>query len=463
MRDHLKTKHELACGDKDFLQKGVQALALKIQRDTTGAFWHIKEYIDYMYKEAQRIDSLEKKGPFYGLSFGVKDLFTIKNMRTTAGSKMLRDFISPYTSTLVQDIQERGALVAGKLAMDEFAMGSYSNTSYLGRVSVPGRPDRSAGGSSGGSAAALDILDFTLGSDTGGSVRLPASFCGYVGYKPSYGTFSRFGMISYASSLDQAGLLTHSIEDLSYLMSQGIARKDPRDMTSSDKFEFTSGKTIKKIGYFPEILEGPLDEEVKTAYLKTLQMFSKEQLKPLRMEYLKYSTQIYYVIACAEAASNLARYQGVYFGSDIAETKGSYWEQVAHYRSAMFGSEVEKRIMLGSYITSSENFATIYKKATTLRQALKEEFDKVFTEVDTLLLPVSPFTAPTWQEISSMSSTQIYMADYMTVPFSLAGLCAISMPLHRDSKDLSIGMQFVGKSHEDGELISKCLDLEKKL
>lgn len=464
----LKQKHIAACEQKDFYQKQVDKIAQKIREDKTGAFWYKEEYIAYMYQQAVEQDNQEKKGALYGLTFGAKDVFTVKSLSTTAGSKILSGFKGPYTSTLVKAIEDKGALLSGKLAMDEFAMGSYSNTSHLGRVTLVGKPQRTAGGSSGGSASALDVLDFTLGSDTGGSVRQPASFGGYVGYKPSYGTFSRFGMISYASSLDQAGLLTHSVEDLHYLMSQGIAASDSQDMTSVEYFKpqcLSQNSEIKKIGYFPEILNSDLDSCVKEAYQKMLSCFPSYMLHPIIPKYMKYATQVYYIIACAQAAFNLARYQGIYFGSDIekVQDKMTYWQQVAYHRGQMFGPEVQKRIMLGSYITSSEHFTTVYKKATDLRSAMQKEFKDIFSLVDTLVLPVSPFTAPTWESIGQMSSSKIYMADYMTVPFSLAGLPAISMPLYKDKQGLAIGMQFVGAQYDDAQLISKCLDLEKKL
>ena len=464
MRMSLKEKHLKAIEEKDFLQKECEKLEIKILDDDTGSFWHKKEYIDFMKKEAKRLDNKEKKDSLYGLNFGVKDLFCIDSMRTTAGSKILENFKSPYTSTLVQTLQDKDGLIAGKLAMDEFAMGSYSNTSFYGRVSLPFDKSRTAGGSSGGSAAALPILDFTLGSDTGGSVRLPASFCGYVGYKPSYGVFSFFGMISYASSLDQAGLLTHSVEDLDYLMKQDIVVQDVRDRTCLGKFDYVNDVRMDKVGYFPEILNGSLDSCVKKSYEDILSKIPKDKLVALSLSTLKYATQIYYIIACSEAASNLARYQGVYFGKDIPHNLGgSYWEQVAQYRSEYFGVEVQKRIMLGSYITSSENFSTVYEKAVGLRKLLKKEFEEVFEKVDTLVLPVAPFTSPSWDVIDSMTTDQIYMADYMTVPFSLAGIPAISMPLYKDKQGLPIGMQFVGKQYKDGELISKCLKLEKEI
>lgn len=454
----FKKKHLEAVNTSSWAQKTANSLAEKIMSDSTGAFWHKEESISYMLKQAKELDEQKEKGALYGVSFGVKDLFTIKGLTTTAGSSMLKNFKAPYTSTLVQDILNHGALMSGRLAMDEFAMGSYSNTSPFGRVSMPGKPEHTAGGSSGGSASAMNVLDFTLGSDTGGSVRQPASFCGYVGYKPSYHAFSRFGMISYASSLDQAGFFTHNVEDLEYLMNLGLSRADERDTTS---FGLTKNKVTGsgKIGFFPEILESDLQPDVRMAYARTLERFPKDRLMPIRMKYLKHAIETYYVVACAEASSNLARYQGVYFGEDLDSYEGSYWDKVAQNRSKHFGIEVQKRIMLGSFITSSENFSAIYEKATGVRKALKQEFYEVFEKVGMLVLPVSPFTAPTWDEISQKSSAEIYMGDFMTVPFSLAGLPALSLPIEKSSSGMPIGMQFVGKAMEDFDLISRCRNI----
>ena len=435
----LLEKHLQAVEIEDFSQKEAEKIIQSIKEDTTGACWHQEEVFSYTRKQAEQLDTLSReekiKKPLYGLSVGLKDLFCIKGLTTTAGSKILSQFKSPYDSHMWHILKDKGALLGAKLAMDEFAMGSFSNTSYLGKVSIPGFPEHSAGGSSGGSGAAIAarIVDFATGSDTGGSVRLPASFCSVVGYKPSYGVFSRSGMIAYASSLDQAGLLTQSIEDLEYLLSSHITIKDTRDMTSIGLSKYEKAQQLNqdwKIGYFHEILEDvSVSDSVRKAYQKTLQRLKEAGaiLIPVSIEYMKKAAQIYYIIACSEASSNLARYQGVYFGEKLTEHNymGSYWEQVAQYRSEFFGIEVQKRIMLGSYILSSENFDSMYQKAVLLRRALRQEFTEIFKQIEQLVLPVSPMVSPTWDKIAHMTTAQIYLSDYMTVPFSLAGLPAI--------------------------------------
>lgn len=470
----LKIKHLEAIETQNYWDKKLPEVLSKIKIDTTGSCWHIDELEKTILEKKDILESLTTDQklamPLYGLSVGVKDLFCIKGLRTTAGSKMLENFISPYDSTVWTTLQNKGSLLTAKLAMDEFAMGSFSNTSYLGKVSVPGFPDRTAGGSSGGSGAALkaDLVDFTVGSDTGGSVRLPASFCSVVGYKPSYGAFSRYGMIAYASSLDQAGFLTQKLEDVKYLLDSGISMQDSKDMTAKGLSLQISSTLKGRIGYFPNLLEDSgIIEEVKIAYRKCLEEVQKAGyiLEAVEVPYMKEATQIYYILACSEASSNLAKYQGIYFGKKLIEEKfsGSFWEQAAQYRAKYFGIEVQKRIILGSYILSAENFSAMYQKAAQLRKILKEEFKKIFETVDSLVLPVSPMIAPLWSDIENMTTEQIYLSDFMTVPFSLAGLPALSVPWYHNSQGLGIGMQWVGKPMEDYQLINHVMEIEQKI
>jgi aspartyl-tRNA(Asn)/glutamyl-tRNA(Gln) amidotransferase subunit A len=358
--------------------------------------------------------------------------------------------------------------MSGKLAMDEFAMGSFTKTSYLGKTSIPGHPDRSAGGSSGGSAAAVaaGIVDFSLGSDTGGSVRLPASFCGVVGYKPSYGAFSRFGMIPYASSLDQAGFFTKTMEDLQTVIGSQLSFKDKQDMTSVGLGHYEhSGKKITRVGYLKNILDSKdIQPEVAQAYAETLREIAATGvvLVPVDIDLMDQAAQIYYIIACSEASSNLARYQGVYFGEKLSKEPlgDSFADTISSYRSKFFGDEVQRRIMLGSFILSAENFTVMYEKSWNMRKALTKSIQTVLDDVDTIVLPVSPTVAPKWDDIDKMTPAQVYYSDYMTVPFSLAGVPALSVPWKKTQDGLNIGMQFVGKKFKDYELIDSVSQLE---
>lgn len=469
----LLKKHQEATETSGYMATKAEDMLRKIDLDDSGACWHVDQLKDIILEESKRLDNLpieqKKVMPLYGISVGMKDLFCIKNLKTTAGSQILKDFISPYDSTVWATLKEKGVLLGSKLAMDEFAMGSFSNTSFLGKVSLPKHLDRTAGGSSGGSGAALkaDLVDFTVGSDTGGSVRLPASFCSVVGYKPSYGAFSRYGMIAYASSLDQAGFLTKSLDDIKYLLDSEISIKDKKDMTSKG-LDLTYIKKPQVIGYFPEFLTAQgISPVVAKAYAKCIEDLKKSGtiLKEISIPLMEQAAQIYYIIACSEASSNLARYQGVFFGEKLIKEQftGSFWEQASQYRSKYFGLEVQKRIMLGSYILSAENFTAMYQKACELRIALRQSFQHIFETVDSLVLPVSPMVAPKWEQIEQMTSAQIYLSDFMTVPFSLAGLPALSMPWYQDEQGLGIGIQWVGKTMKDYQLIEEVLLIEEKI
>ncbi len=466
MVDTLKLKHEKSIEQKDFWSSRVDGLVEKIKADNSGACWHIEEAAQFTRKEAERLDNMpvdeRVKQPLWGLSVGMKDLFTIQGLRTTAGSKMLENFIAPYDSTVWSALKSKGALMGAKLSMDEFAMGSFTNTSSFGSASVPGFPEHTAGGSSGGSGAALaaGLTDFTVGSDTGGSVRLPASYCSVFGYKPSYGAFSRHGMIAYASSLDQAGFLTSNFEDLKYLLDAEISTSCQYDYTCVGLKNEATRKSGVKVAYFPSIFESEaISDDVKKEYQAILNsgkgFMGNVEFVPVDVPLMKEAASIYYIIACSEAASNLARFQGVYFGPELVEQgfDGSYWEQCAQYRSKFFGQEVQKRLMLGAYITSSENFGTIYTKAQALRQELTRQLNSILETVDMIVLPTATSKAPKWGDIDKMSSAEIYMSDFLTVPFSLAGLPVVSVPLKRDKNGLGVGIQFVGKKMGDYQLL----------
>lgn len=446
------------------------------------SIWHTKQIKDIVYKKAYELDSLDLdmkvKMPLFGLSIGAKDLFCIEGMKTTAGSKVLEDFVSPYTSTVISQIESKGGLITGKTSMDEFAMGSFTNTSYLGKTVIPGYEEYTPGGSSGGSAASLfaDLFDFTIGSDTGGSVRQPSAFCGLVGYKPSYGAFSRYGMISYASSLDQAGFMTKTVEDLDYLMSSIDTFSDEKDKTCLGfAKEYKPKKSQELIfGFFDEFLSSTdIEDSIKKQYSDQLEKLKSigVSLKPIKVDLMEYAAQIYYIVACAEASSNLARYQGVYFGKSLTDfistttqKDSDYWGMVAKYRSEFFGKEVQKRILLGSHVLSSDKFDAIYKKATKLRKDLSAQLNEVLEQVNYLILPTFPTTTPKWSTIEKMTTAQIYLADYMTIGFSLAGLPVVTVP-STDIFDIekTTGFQIVGRKFKDYQLIKDTLVIDKAL
>ena len=471
---NLFTKHLIALDTPHFYERMIQEKISQLSHHESNgshSIWHLNQYKDIVIDKAIQLDKLDyqhkKNLPLYGLTIGAKDLFCINGMKTTAGSKILEDFIAPYTATFVEQFQSKGGLITAKTSMDEFAMGSFTNTSYLGKTVIPEHSDYTAGGSSGGSAASLmaNLFDFTLGSDTGGSVRQPAAFCGLVGFKPSYGSFSRYGMISYASSLDQAGIMTHSVDDLAYLINNIETCADIKDPTSLGINKSFAIKDIKSltIGYFEEFLQSDsIDASIKEQYETHLKIYEKMgmKLEKINIPLLHKAAEIYYIIACAEASSNLARYQGVYFGKSLTkhlethQSANDYWKDVANYRSSYFGKEVQKRILLGSYVLSSEKFDAIYKKAIKLRKDLSEQISHCFEKVDYLFLPTFPTQTPTWNEIEKMTTAQIYLADYMTIGFSLAGSPVITIPSTQQFDiEKTTGFQFVGKKYHDYQLI----------
>lgn len=479
----LKEKHLEAIESKDYYSKRISQDIEKIKQHIqsgNSSVWHFDKTIEISKSLAHTLDSMSmqdrQKMPLWGLTYGAKDLFSSKGMPCTAGSKFLQNYIAPYDADVVQRLNTQGSLVMGRTSMDEFAMGSFTNTSFLGKTSIPGYIEFTAGGSSGGAAGALraELFDFTIGSDTGGSVRQPAAFCSLVGYKPSYGAFSRYGMVAYASSLDQAGFMTHTTQDMKYLIESIDTQKDFKDPTTCGFEKIHETKYFKdmSIGVFPDILlSSGISSEVKQAYEQKIKQLRSIGIdcKPVEIPLLKECASIYYIIACAEASSNLARYQGVYFGQSLIENKDisdekDYWDMVAKHRSQYLGLEAQKRIILGSYVLSSEKFDAIYKKAIKKRNELAAQISKCFEQVDYLCLPTFPTKAPTWSDISKMTTQQIYMADYLTVGFSLAGLPAISVPIEKQGFDINktIGMQYVGKKLKDYNLICDIDKIERE-
>lgn len=414
-----------------------------------------------------------EKYPVLGAGLAIKDLFTIQGVQTTCASNILRGYAPPYTATLIERLEAAGAVSLGKTNMDEFAMGSSNENSAFGAVKHPTHPDRVPGGSSGGSAAAVKagLCLAALGTDTGGSIRLPASYCGVVGMKPTYGTISRYGMIAFASSLDQAGPLASSVEDCATLL-EVMAGRDPRDSTSMEHPEKGFRAALKKEPEWSKLRIGVPDEYFGTSGIapaveaklrEALKWFESKgaKLVPVKLPHTKYAIAVYYLVAVAEASSNLSRFDGVRFGSRpaAAESAGSLAEFYEIVR-AQFGPEVKRRIILGAFALSSGYYDAYYGRACQVRRLIQQDFTKAFESVDFIAGPVS--TQPAFKIGEKVNDPlQMYLNDIFTVPVSLAGLPALSVPCGEDPDRLPIGLQLIGPAFSDGRLMSLANAYEK--
>ena len=398
-------------------------------------------------------------GPLAGRTIAIKDNMSTDGVRTTCGSAMLDDYVPPYNATVVDRVLDAGATVVGKANMDEFAMGGTTETSAFGATENPAAAGRVPGGSSGGSAAAVaaGAADLALGSDTGGSVRNPAAFCGVVGIKPTYGLVSRYGIVAYANSLEQVGPLANTVEDAALLLDV-ISGPDPNDATTNDggaDSEYAAavdgdveGLTV---GVITDLIEGADDDVVETfqSSLDDLEAQGAE-ITEISLESLEHAVQAYYVIAMSEASSNLARFDGVRYGPDT-DSAGNWNEQFAAVREAGFGPEVKRRILLGTYALSAGYHDKYYKKAQDARAWVKQDFDSAFADVDVLASPTMPVVPPKLGE-SLDDPLQLYLMDANTVPVNLANLPAISVPAgHVDG--LPVGCQLIGPKFSEETII----------
>lgn len=408
----------------------------------------------------KKINAGELKSPLAGVPMAVKDNISTKGILTTCASKMLENYKPIYNATVIDRLENQGALLIGKLNMDEFAMGSTSETSYFGAVKNPWDTSRVPGGSSGGSAAAVAAGEvyYTLGSDTGGSIRIPASFCGVTGIKPTYGAVSRYGLIAYASSLEQIGPLAKNAEDCAAVLSV-ISGYDENDATCINKkpFDFTDlFKTdIKgmKIGIPLEYFADGVEPDVKEKVLEAAKKFEElgAEVEEFSLNFTQYAIPAYYIIAFAEASSNLSRYDGIKYGyrpQNIKDLESLYIKA----RSEGFGTEVKRRIMLGSFVLSSGYYEAYYKKALQVRTLIKQEFDKVFEKYDLIISPVSPTTALKIGH-SLSDPLKMYLGDIYTVSLNIAGLPGIVFPCGFDRNNLPVGIQLVGKHFAEKTLI----------
>ena len=409
-------------------------------------------------------DNLRSKGWYTSLSgipLAHKDIFCTKNLRTTCGSRILENFVSPYNATIVDKLEKAGAILIGKTNMDEFAMGSSTETSYFGPVLNPWDNKRVAGGSSGGSASAVaaKLVPIATGTDTGGSIRQPASFCGLTGLKPSYGRISRYGMIAYASSLDQGGPIAQCAEDAALIL-QHMAGFDEKDSTCLNKTvpNYMEGLNNSisglKIGVPKEFFEKSLNESVLNANLNALSEFEKlgATLVDISLPNSSFGIPCYYVIAPAEASSNLSRYDGVRYGYRTS-SYNDLEEMYSKTRAEGFGEEVKRRIMIGTFSLSSGYYNAYYEKAQKIRRIISDDFQRAFSECDYIAGPTSPTTAfPLGEKLDD--PVAMYLSDIFTITANLAGIPAISIPVGFDQKNLPIGLQLMGRSFDEAGLLN---------
>jgi aspartyl-tRNA(Asn)/glutamyl-tRNA(Gln) amidotransferase subunit A len=449
-------------------QRQVTAVALaeafykKIEAEDKDVHAYLTLCRDRAFPQAAKIDALADKGdalpPLAGVPVAIKDVMVTKGVRSTAGSKILGNFIPPYDCTAVARLEAAGAVILGKLNCDEFAMGSSNENSAYGPVRNPRDRSRVPGGSSGGSAAAVaaGTAVATLGSDTGGSIRQPAAFCGVVGMMPTYGRVSRYGLIAFASSLDHIGPFGKTVKDTA-LMLQVIAGHDPLDSTSADvpvpDYVGEIGKPVHglRIGVPKEYFGEGLDPEVRSAVEETIQRLAAAgcEVVPISLPNTKYAIPTYYVVATAEASSNLARYDGVRYGYRAPRTEAKALSQM--YRKSRdegFGAEVKRRIMLGTYALSAGYYDAYYLKAQRVRTLLAQEFTEAFTKVDAIVTPTTPTPAFKLGEKAD-DPLAMYLADIYTVTADLAGIPGISVPCGYSREKLPIGLQILGKHFDE--------------
>ena len=399
----------------------------------------------------------------------VKDLFCTKNLRTTAGSKILENFIPTYESTVTQNILDHGGIIIGKLNCDEFAMGSSNETSYYGNVQNPISENLVPGGSSGGSSSALaaKLTPATIGTDTGGSIRQPASFTGTVGLKPTYGSCSRYGIVAFASSLDQAGPMTHDVKDCALLL-EVMSSYDVKDSTSVD---FVRGNYLndlsdnikgKKIGIPKEYRVDGMPKEIEKLWENGIKIIKDNggDVIDISLPNTNYALPAYYIVAPAEASSNLARYDGVKYGF---RSKGeNLIDMYEKTRSEGFGDEVKRRILIGTYVLSSGYYDAYYLKAQKVRRLIKNDFDEAYKKVDAILTPSTPSSAFKIGEKLN-DPVSMYLNDIFTVPINLAGLPAISLPAGHDKNGFPLGLQVIGKAFDEQTILNIAYSIEKNI
>ena len=422
-------------------------------------------------KRAEEVQKMIDDGtllsPLAGVPVAIKDNMCTKGTRTTCSSKILENFVPTFTSEAVLNLEKAGAVIIGKTNMDEFAMGSTTETSYYGVTRNPWNLGHVPGGSSGGSCAAVAAGEcaYALGSDTGGSIRQPSSFCGVTGIKPTYGTVSRYGLIAYGSSLDQIGPIAKDVTDCATIL-ETIASHDVKDSTSVEReYDFTSALTddVKgmKIGIPRDYFGDGLSADVKEQILNAVKVLEEKGavVEEFDLSLVKYAIPAYYIIADAEASSNLARFDGVKYGYRTEEYEGLH-NMYIKTRSEGFGAEVKRRIMLGSFVLSSGYYDAYYLKALRTKALIKQAFDKAFAKYDMIVAPAAPTTAPELGK-SLSDPMKMYLSDIYTISVNLAGLPGISIPVGKDSKGLPVGMQLIGDCFQEKKIIQAAYTFEQ--
>ena len=442
------------------------------QDDKIGAYNSLtkEQAIETAKKVDQKIAQNEELPLMAGIPLALKDNMNMIGSRTTASSKILENFVSPFDATVTKKLKENFVPIIGKANLDEFAMGSSNENSAFKIVRNPHNLNKVPGGSSGGSAASVAAYEATvsLGSDTGGSIRLPASFCGINGFKPTYGRVSRYGLIAFASSLDQIGPFGRCVEDIANLY-MAIAGWDKKDSTSLKLEVEDVNKTLKndikglKIGVIKELIAEGVSDDVRKSIENAIEVYKKlgAEIKEVSLPLLKYSIGIYYIVATAEASSNLARFDGVRYGYRTKDAQ-NLLEMYTKTRAEGFGDEVKRRIMLGTYALSSGYYDAYYKKAQQLRRLVKNDFDNVFKDVDVLISPTCPTTA---FDIGSRNEDPLamYLTDIATISANLIGAPALSTPCGFDSEKMPIGLQIIGKNLDESTILRAAYNLEQAL
>lgn len=452
---------EAAQASLDAIRKKEKEVNSFVTVDEAGALKRAEEI-------QKRIDAGELTGPLAGVPVAIKDNMCTEGILTTCSSKILYNFVPTYTAEAVKNLEKAGAVIIGKTNMDEFAMGSTTETSAFGETKNPWNTGHVPGGSSGGSCAAVaaEEVSFALGSDTGGSIRQPSSFCGVTGIKPTYGTVSRYGLIAYGSSLDQIGPIAKDVADCAAIL-EAISSYDKKDSTSVRREDYAFTKALAddvkglKIGIPRDYFGDGLDPEVKEAVLNVAETLKAKGaiVEEFDLGLVKYAIPAYYVIACAEASSNLARFDGVKYGYRTEEYTDLH-NMYKKSRSEGFGAEVKRRIMLGSFVLSSGYYDAYYLKALRVKALIKKAFDEAFAKYDVILGPAAPATAPKLGE-SLSNPIQMYLGDIYTISANLAGLPGISVPCGTDSKGLPIGAQFLGDCFQEKTIIRAAYSFEQ--